>query len=232
MRTFCSYLDNTPEERHNNHYNNTGSLYNNTGSLYNNTGSHYNNTDAHYNNTGSHSNNTGSHYNNTGSHYNNTGSHYNNTGSHSNNTGSHYNNTGSLYNNTGSYYNNTGSHYNNTGSHYNNSGSHYNNTAKHNYNSRQLDVDCIHFFSSFPLRWCCVFTGKLKRVDNGTSTEQEIELPDNVRAATPSDLDIASGSRLWLVRKSEASPCALPPCSLLYSGEGQVKYCRATYLTN
>ena len=79
-RTFCS----TPEERHNNHYNN-------------NTGSHYNNTDSHYNNTDPHSNDTGSHYNNTGSHYNNTGSHYNNTGSYYNNTGSHYNNTGSYY---------------------------------------------------------------------------------------------------------------------------------------
>ena len=78
-------------------------------------------------------------------------------------------------------------------------------------------------YTSFPLRWCCVFTGKLKRVDNDTSTDQEIELPDNIRAVTP-DLDIASGSRLWLVRKSEASRCALPPCSLLY--------CRATHLTN
>ena len=25
-----------------------------------------------------------------------------------------------------------------------------------------------------------------------------------------------------------ATVCALPPCSLLYRGEGQVKYCRAT----
>ena len=58
-----AYVDNTPEERHRNHYNNTGSHYNNTGSHYNNTGSHYNNTGSHYNNTGSHYNNTAKHYN-------------------------------------------------------------------------------------------------------------------------------------------------------------------------
>ena len=71
-----------------------------------------------------------------------------------------------------------------------------------------------------------MFTGKLKRVDNDTSTDQEVESalaahnvqadidtstdqevesPDNVRADTPSDLEIASGSGLGLVRISEAS---------------------------
>ena len=71
-----------------------------------------------------------------------------------------------------------------------------------------------------------MFTGKLKRVDNDTSTDQEVESalaahnvradidtstdqevesPGNVRADTPFDLEIASGSGLGLVRISEAS---------------------------
>ena len=49
-----------------------------------------------------------------------------------------------------------------------------------------------------------MFKGKLKRVDNDTSTDQEVELPDSVQADTPSDLKIASGSVLGLVRISEA----------------------------
>ena len=74
---------------------------------------------------------------------------------------------------------------------------------------------------------CCMFTGKLKLVDNDTSTDQEVESalaadnvradidtstdqevesPDNVRANTPSDLGIACGSGLGLVRISEVSP--------------------------
>ena len=71
-----------------------------------------------------------------------------------------------------------------------------------------------------------MFTGKLKQVDNetstdqevesalaahnvradiDTSTDQEVESPDNVQADTPSYLEIASGSGLGLVRISEAS---------------------------
>ena len=41
--------------------------------------------------------------------------------------------------------------------------------------------------------------------DNDTSTDQEVESPDNVRVDTPSDLEIASGSGLGLVRISEGS---------------------------
>ena len=81
-----------------------------------------------------------------------------------------------------------------------------------------------------------MFTGKLKQVNNetstdqevesalaahnvradiDTSTDQEVESPDNVQADTPSDLEIASGSGLGLVRISEAS---------LYTEENPTQY--------
>ena len=50
-----------------------------------------------------------------------------------------------------------------------------------------------------------MFTGKLNRVDNDTSADEEVESSDNVRVDTPSNLDVAPGSRLGLVRISEAS---------------------------
>ena len=68
-------------------------------------------------------------------------------------------------------------------------------------------VYTLFFFFSAPLLLllCCMFKSKLKRVDNDTTTDQEVDSPDNFRADTPSDLEIASGSGLVLVRISEAS---------------------------
>ncbi|KAI0216024.1 hypothetical protein LSAT2_031912 [Lamellibrachia satsuma] len=68
-------------------------------------------------------------------------------------------------------------------------------------------IVCTFFFFSAPLLLLlyCTFKSKLKRVDNDTSTDQEVESPNNVRVDTPSDLEIASGSGLGLVRISEAS---------------------------
>ena len=51
-----------------------------------------------------------------------------------------------------------------------------------------------------------MFIGKLNRVDNDTSADEEVESSDNVRVDTPSSLDVAPGSRLGFDRISEASP--------------------------
>ena len=56
-----------------------------------------------------------------------------------------------------------------------------------------------------------MFTGKLNRVDNDTSADQEVESPDNVQVDTPSNLDVANGSLLGLVGISEASPSEETP---------------------
>ena len=66
----------------------------------------------------------------------------------------------------------------------------------------------LFFFFPAPLLVLvyCMFTGKLNRVDNDTSADEEVESSDNVRVETPSNLDVAPGSRLGLVRISEASP--------------------------